>query len=188
MDGQSVLALLIILAVVGGLTVRALPFIAGFLGVLHGLFIAPVVQTVKDFKARYLLMPEDAPDYGNVVEEEAPQNIGSVLAFPPALETETNPVPSFSRAGKQDGNTVSVSHTLEEATAYAEMILVDRLADLVRTGKLDKSIAIKVGMRAPTGRAYQAAKEKLETVMQSKEFPTLTKDGRPVASHLKARA
>jgi hypothetical protein len=141
-----------------------------------------VVNLLVALKSRFVI------DYDKLADRQVDDFGADDPAFPPPQETEINPVPSVSQAENKPGNAVSVSHTLEEATAYAEMILVDRLADLVMAGKLDKSVAIRVGLRAPTGRAYQAAKEKLETVMRSKEFPTLTKDGRPIARSLRTSA
>lgn len=154
---------------------------------LPGIFWRWCKEGWEDQK-RQALAKREAHLMSRAVDHEGGEESEEDAPVSPTLETETKPVPSFSHAGKQDGNAVSVSPSLPEAVAYAEMILVDRLADLVMAEKLDKSIAIKVGMRAPTGRAYQAAKEKLETVMRAKEYPTLTKDGRPISRSLRTSA
>lgn len=90
------------------------------------------------------------------------------------VETETKAFPSVSNALETSGTSDFRFQSIEAANAYAETLLIDRLAELVLAEKLDKSIAIKVGLRAPTGRAYQAAKERLEAAMQKQQYPTLT--------------
>lgn len=143
---------------------------------------AGVVNLLAALKSRFVI------DYDKLADVPQDDFLDDDTPVSPLSETEIKPVPGFSPAENPPENALSVSPTLQEATAYAEMILVDRLADLVMAEKLDKSVAIKLGMRAPTGRAYQAAKEKLETVMRSKQFPTLTKDGRPIARALRTSA
>lgn len=90
------------------------------------------------------------------------------------VETETKAFPVLSHAVETPGNSDFRFQSLEAANAYAETLLLDRLAELVLAEKLDKSIAIKVGLRAPTGRAYQAAKDRLEAAMLKQQYPTLT--------------
>lgn len=99
------------------------------------------------------------------------------LTDPPVstgVETETKVFPSVSNALEMSGNSDFRFQSLEAANAYEETLLLDRLAELVLAEKLDKSIAIKVGLRAPTGRAYQSAKERLEAAMLKQQYPTLT--------------
>ena len=101
------------------------------------------------------------------------------------METETNSFPALSNAGKPDGNSGFHFQSLEVANTYAETLLIDRLAELVLAGKLEKSTAIKVGLRAATGRAYQSAKEKLEAAMQKQQYPALTASRTKAASAMK---
>lgn len=96
----------------------------------------------------------------------------------PLPETGNDPVPPHSDAGNDDGNDVSVS---------SDDLLISRLAALVLAGKLDQSAAIKIGLQAPTGRAYMAAKARLEAELERQRFPTLTDAGRPVRMRTVAR-
>jgi hypothetical protein len=116
----------------------------------------------------------DTAAYVTTIRPDISQEVDNDPISAPLPETETNPFPALSSAGKQPGNEAFHFRSIQEAQNYAETLLLDRLSDLVMTEKLDKSIAIKVGMRAPTGRAYQAAKEKLEAAILAKSFPALT--------------
>lgn len=152
MDGQSVIALIIILAVVGGLTVRALPFIVGLLGVVHGLFIAPVVQTVKDFKERYLLLPEDAPGYYVDAEDE---------------EVSPPPAPRPVAATPQNtGNVIAMSAT--DRNTFLLVAKAEALAALVKAGKVGETEGIKIvyGL-SPSGSnpRYVAARDALKEAL-----------------------
>lgn len=114
---------------------------------------------------------DDYVQQSQVVRDDHPPAATPISAV---VETETKAFPSVSNALETSGNSDFRFQSLEAANAYAETLLIDRLAELVLAEKLDKSIAIKVGMRAPTGRAYQAAKERLEAAMQKQQYPALT--------------
>jgi hypothetical protein len=166
MDGQSVIALIIILAVVGGLTVRALPFIVGLLGVVHGLFIAPVVQTVKDFKERYLLLPEDAPGY--YVDEPLEEVVSS--------HTNTDMHTA--------DNTATLSARLANLTdrEWVRLIAARKKAD--KWAWTGNRIYAMVG--GDRNEVLGWIQEVRNTPEPDPRFPESTKDGRPVASHLRA--
>jgi hypothetical protein len=126
------------------------------------MFAQRAIEIYTDVR-RYVVRWSDAP-----AESPADASISA------PVETETKAFPSVSNALETPGNSDFRFQSLEAANAYAETLLIDRLAELVLAEKLDKSIAIKVGLRAPTGRAYQAAKERLEAAMQKQQYPTLT--------------
>lgn len=113
-------------------------------------------------------------------ERPVETQIESPISAP--METETKAFPALSHAVETDGNSGFHFQSLEAANVHAETLLIDRLAELVLAEKLDKSIAIKIGLRAPTGRAYQAAKEKLEAAMKKQQYPTLTASRTKAAS------
>lgn len=130
--------------------------VAPLVGILYGLFAAPVVQTVKDFKARYLLMPEDRPvDYVDEDNEE------------PAL----SPVAPLVAATPQNPrNVIAMS-----ATDRNELLLVakaEALAALVKAGKVGETEGIKIvyGL-SPSGSnsRYTAARDALKQALADLE-------------------
>lgn len=132
-----------------------------------------VLLLLAFFAQRVIEIYNDVRRY--VVRWDTP--VDETLADPPIsapVETETKAFPALSHAVETSGNNSFHFQSLEAANAYAETLLIDRLAELVLAEKLDKSIAIKVGLRAPTGRAYQAAKDRLEEAMLKQQYPALT--------------
>jgi len=148
----------------------------------HGLIMPPIFSNLATWIANTWnrLLPHPPEYYRQVREPVASKNEANESPFSAPLEMETKPFPALSQAVETLGNSNFHFQSLEAANAHAETLLVERLAELVLADKLDKSIAIKVGLRAPTGRAYQTAKERLEAAMQKQQYPTL------VASRTKA--
>lgn len=160
------------------LTLENITMLVGF--ILAGLFlvVCGCVLHANRTHVAYILAPMvdllRRAAYVERGQDELPTNEDDDLRFPAFPENGNGAVPAQPVAGKLDGNSGLHFQSLEAANTYAETLLIERLAELVLAEKLDKSVAIKVGMRAATGRAYQAAKEKLETAMVKQRYPTLT--------------
>ena len=178
MDKMTPGQLGVILAIAGIVTCSKILFDSRLLwwpGVMQ--FALYMLLSLDAFRHRYFCWrfptADELADY--VVRwQSEPINPPADLSVSAPVETETKAFPALSHAVETTGNSDFRFQSLEAANAYAETLLIDRLAELVLAEKLEKGIAIKVGLRAPTGRAYQAAKERLEAAMLKQQYPTLT--------------